>query len=149
MNPPDRASQEQLPEQENIFNDVFDTGHYKKSMKNARIWLYVIAGLQFLMGIYEYTITTDKTIATIAFAIDGGIALTFCLLALWSMKNPVAAFTTALIFYIVIVVTLMILDPSNIYRGIIVKIFVLIALFKANRDSRKFVEAQSSLGEKI
>ena len=42
-------------ETESIFSDVYDTSVYKKTLKNARIWLFVIAGFQFAMGIFEKT----------------------------------------------------------------------------------------------
>ena len=44
--------------EENIFSDFVDTRQYEKSLKNARIWLYVIAVIQAGIGVFEYT-TTD------------------------------------------------------------------------------------------
>ena len=144
--PPAPELQEKGP-QATIFQDAFDAEPYKKSLKNARIWLYVIAGMQFLMGIYEYATTGDKTVAAIAFGIDSFIALIFLALALWSRKKPVPAFTTALTFYLLTVTGFMMLDSSNIFRGILVKIFVVIALIKANRDARKYEAIKASVGE--
>jgi hypothetical protein len=134
---------------ESIFTDVIDTAPYEKSMKNARIWLYVIAGLQFLMGIFEYMNTADRTIGLLAFGIDATMAVCFLVLALWSRKKPVIAFTMALVLYALFVITFSILDPSNIYKGIIVKILVVIALVKANKDARKYEDIKTSIGEPI
>lgn len=144
---PDQYSQSAAPENANLFNDVFDLAPYEKSMRNARIWLYVIAGIQFLVGIFEYSTVPDKTVGAIAFGIDAGVALVFLVLALWSKKAPTVAFTIALVFYAVVVLAAMFLDASNIYRGIILKILVVIALVKANRDARKYEEAKRALGE--
>src|SRR5690242_16705263 len=93
------SSNEPVIKDESIFTDVYDLAPYEKTMKNARIWLYVIAGIQFIMGIYEYNTTADPTVAAVAFGIDAFIALTFLGLALWSRKKPVIAFTIALVFY--------------------------------------------------
>jgi len=130
-----------------IFNEVYDLEPYKKTLKNARVWLYVIAGIQFLMGIYEYYTAENQNVGILAFGIDAAIALIFLGLALWSRKNPVAAFTTALIVYLVFNIGFMLLDVSNIYRGIILKILVTVALVKANIDARKYVEMKATLGK--
>ena len=96
------VQQEEVAPQQNLFADVVDTEPYEKSMKNARIWLYIIAALQAVMGIFEYNSTDDPTIGLIACGIDFAVAFLFLGLALYSKKNPVVAFTTALISYIVI-----------------------------------------------
>ena len=96
-----------------------------------------------MMGIFEYANETDRTIGIIAFVIDAFIALLFLILALWSRKKPVASFTIALVIYLLLQIVFMLTDPTNIFRGIIIKIFVIIALVKANRDARKYEEIKS------
>jgi hypothetical protein len=130
-------------EQESILEDTIDTSAYEKTLKRGRVWLYIIAAMQSLMGIYEYATEPDNTIGLIAMGIDMFIGATFLTLALWSRSKPIPAFTTALVLYILFVAGFMWLDPSNIYKGILIKIFVVIALFKANRDAREFVAAKS------
>jgi hypothetical protein len=125
-------------EQESLFKDIYDLEPYEKSMKNARIWLYVISGFQFAVGIYEYNIVPDPTLAWIAFGIDAALALVFLGLALWSRKKPVPAFTLALSIYVIVQVGMMILDTSTIAKGLLIKILVVIALVKAHRDARKY-----------
>lgn len=132
--------------QETIFSEIYDLEPYERTLKNARIWLYVIAGLQFIMGIIELNREEDPVIGWTAFGINVFIALGFLALALWSRKKPVPAFTTALVFYIVLHVGFSILDPSNLVRGIIIKIFVIVALVKANRDARKYEEMKKLMG---
>lgn len=134
------------PVQENIFSDVVDTAPYDKSLRNARIWLYVIAGIQAAIGVYEYVTTEDKNIALIAGGIDFGIAMLFVLFAVWSYKQPAIAFLSALIAFVLIHVGLAILDPANIARGIILKILVVIALVKAYNDARQVQKLRESVG---
>jgi predicted MFS family arabinose efflux permease len=145
------ATNEPGTKEESIFSGVYDLAPYEKTMKNARIWLYVIAGAQLLMGIYEYNTIDDKTVGAIASGIDAFIALTFLGLSLWSKKKPVIAFTIALVFYIVIVLGLALLsgDFMTLAKGIIFKILVVVALVKANRDARQYEAIKQSLGEEV
>ncbi|HEX2606456.1 MAG TPA: hypothetical protein VHK91_03715 [Flavisolibacter sp.] len=142
-------STEASGEPESIFQETYDLEPYQKNMKNARIWLYVIAGLQFAMGIFEYVNTPDPTIAAWAFGIDAFVAATFAGLAFWSRHKPVTAFTIALSFYILVVVGLMLLDSTNIFRGVIIKILATIALVKAVRDARKYEAIKASIGSAL
>jgi hypothetical protein len=143
----DVVSSDKQPEnQDNIFSEVYDLAPYEKTLKNASIWLYVISGIQLVMGIFEYSTIDEPEVGYIVLAIQGFIAVTFLVLALWSRKSPVPAFTIALVLYVLFNVLFMALDTSNIYRGIIIKIFVVIALVKANRDARKYQEIKDSIG---
>ena len=132
--------------QPTIFSDIVDTAPYEKSLRNARIYLYIIAALQFGIGIYEYASTEDKNLALVAGGIDAGIGVLFLLLALWSYKKPAIAFMTALIAFLVIHIGLSIIDPSHIYRGIILKILVVVALIKAFKDARQVEKLRESVG---
>jgi len=147
QNPASSATPQSSSSGDTIFNEVYDLEPYKKTLKNARVWLYVIAGIQFLMGIYEYYTAEEQRVGIVAFGIDAVIALIFLGLALWSRKHPVPAFTIALIVYLVFNIGFMLLDTSNIYRGIIIKVLVTIALVKANIDARKYEEMRVSLGK--
>ena len=124
--------------QDSILLDVSDMSGYDKNLKRARIWLYVITGMQVLLGVFEYIKydTASDEFRWMAFGIDAAIGLIFLACALWSYKKPVAAFLAALILYIVITGSFMILDPSSITSGIIIKIFVVIALVRAYKDAR-------------
>ena len=147
--------QEQLPaeqhepREENLFNDAFDMEPYRKNMRTAQVWLYVVAGIQLIMGIIEYSSAEDTTVGWVAFGIDAFISVVFLALALWSKKMPVIAFTVALVLYLAFNIGFMILDPTNIGRGIIIKVLVVVALITANRDARKYVAIKASVGEDI
>lgn len=143
------ATVQDAPQQESILTDIVDKESYEKPLKNARTWLYVIAALQLAMGLYEFFTVEDNLVASIALGIQATIALAFFLLALWSKKKPVQAFLTALICYIIVVAGFMLLDPTNIYKGIIIKILVVVALVKAYNSAKEYVALQSSLGEEV
>jgi hypothetical protein len=131
--------------QETIFSDLADTKPYEKSLKTARIWLYVIAGLQVIMGIYEYN-TVAPDLALLVLLIDAGIGIIFFGLALWSYKKPAASFLTALIIYVLIHIGLGILEPENLIKGVLLKIFIVIALVKAYNDAREVGRLKESIG---
>ena len=131
--------------QESIFSEMADTQPYEKSLKTARIWLYVIAALQVGMGIYEYN-TVDPSIALFALLIDAGIGVVFFALALWSYQKPAVSFMTALIVYILIHIGLSILEPANLVRGVILKILIVMALVKAYKDAREVEKLKESIG---
>jgi hypothetical protein len=137
---------EQQPQaNESIFNDLVDLAPYEKSLKNARIWLYIITGLQFAMGLFEYFTIDDNIIAAVAFGIDAFVAMSFLILALWSKKKPLIAFSIALGFYALFLITFTVLDPSNLFKGLIMKILVTIALIKAVRDAKQYEEVRASI----
>lgn len=140
------AQEEQLPQQD-LFADIVDIEPYEKTMKNARVWIYVIAASQAVMGIVEYNMAEDTTIGLIACGIDFSVAVLFLCLGLYSKKNPVAAFTTALVSYVALIVAFIALDPSNATKGIVVKVLAIMALIKANKDARKYVAIKQSIGE--
>jgi hypothetical protein len=137
------------PEQESIFTEVFDYTPLKKNLKNGRTWLFVIAAIQLIMGVVEYSAAENNYVGWAAFGIDAFIGAVFFALALWSRKKPRLAFTIALVSYLVITLTFIMIDMSNLYRGIFLKIIVVIALVKANRDARKYEDIKRSLGEEI
>ncbi len=122
-----------------IFNDLITTDEHEKKFKNARIWLYVLAGFQFVIGIFEY-VTVDESVAIYAAGVDWFIAICFFLLAIWSKKKPATAFLTSLIFYCCIIAGLAVLDPTSILKGIIFKILIIIALYKAYTMAKEYEE---------
>lgn len=133
------------PAETHLFNDL-DTSKYDKSLKQARILLYIVAGLQLLVGIIEFSSAKGVEINQIAGVIDGGIGIMFILFALWSYKKPATAFMTALILFIVIHVVSAIFDPTQIAKGIILKIIVIIGLIKAFNDARSIATLKDSTG---
>jgi len=130
---------------DSVLLDVADMSGYDKNIRNGRTWLYVITGMQILLGIYESTTLKDVDSITkwVVFGIDAGLGLLFLACALWSYKKPYTAFLTALILYIIITVAAFIIEPANINFGIIIKIVVVVALFRAVKDAREIEELKS------
>ena len=132
--------------QETIFSDIVDTTPYEKNLKKARIYLYIIAALQIGVGIYQYSTADDPELALILGGIPAAIGVLFLGFAIWSYKQPVIAFMTALITFVVVHLATMILDPTAIYKGIILKILVIVALVKGFKDAREVQKLRESVG---
>ena len=135
----DNQANESEPLPEGTLLDVADMSGYDKSLKTARNWLYVLAALQLAMGIYEYFQyqNAGQNIGWMALGIDVGIGLIFLGCAIWSIKKPVPAFLVALIAYILVQLIGMAIEPTNIFKGILIKVLVIIALVKAYKDARE------------
>jgi len=131
-------------QQATIFNNLIDTDEYEKKFKSARTWIYVIAGFQFAMGIFEF-MKEEETLAWIALGIDWTIALIFLFFGLWSRKKPAAAFLSALIFYLVIITAFAAIDISSALKGIIFKILIVIALVKAYNNAREYENMKKAI----
>lgn len=145
--PPGTAAGTEIPSDTSLFSDVYDLEPYEKTMKNARIWLYIIAGLYCVVGIFEYSKMQGTGLENVVLAIDLGIAFSFLGLTLWSRKQPVPAFTIALILFVLVNIVLTLwTEPGSWYKGLIFKIFAVVALVKGNIDARKYAEAKANLG---
>ena len=147
MSLPLPPNNEEQPSESNLFGDMVNLAPYERTMRNARIWLYVLAGLQAIMAFVEYRIVDDPELATTAALIDGGIALLFLGLALISKKYPVPSFTIALVFYLLIQAFVVYTadDPTDVFKGAILKVLLVVALVKANIDARKYERMKAML----
>jgi hypothetical protein len=145
---PNQSPHSQAPttSQETIFSDVLDTTRYQKALKTARVYLYIIAAFQVGVGIYQYSQAADPELGLWAGGVTAGLGVLFLVFAIWSYKKPAAAFMTALIVFVVAHVVTMIADPSYIYKGIILKVLVVIALVKGYKDAREVEKLNESVG---
>ena len=147
-NPTDQHAENEPVKQDTIFNEVADMSGYDKNLKTARVYLYIVAALQIGVGIYQYITLKDysEQVALLAGGIAGGLGIVFIILAIWSYKMPSAAFLTALIVFVGAHIYTAIEDPSQIPRGIILKVLVIVALIKGFKDAREYEQMKRSLG---
>ncbi len=125
------------PSESSILADQLNLEESNKKIRNARGWLFVVSAMQFIVGIIEYATIDDKSFALIAFAIDASVAAVFLVLALTTKRKPYLSLVIALIAYIVFVIILCTLDPANIAKGILVKVFFVIALVKGIKAAKE------------
>jgi hypothetical protein len=131
-------------QQQDLLGDVgseVDTSEYDAQVRKARNWLFVVAGIQLVSGLIEVYGTPDD-LKLIVLGIHGVITAVFVALALWSNKKAYEALVVAIVVYALIYIAGGLLDPMNFLRGILIKIFVVIALIngikaaKAAKDIR-------------
>jgi hypothetical protein len=128
-------------QQQDLLGDVggeADTSEYDAQVRKARNWLFVVAGIQLIAGLVEVYSTPDE-LKLIVLGIHGAIIAIFVGLALWTNKRAYEALIIAIVVYGLIYIGGGLLDPMNFIRGIIIKIFVVIALIngiKAAKEAR-------------
>ena len=91
--------------------------------------------------------TTRETLAPVAaqitLAILLGLAAFYFGLWIWAKKSPFAALLTALLVFVSVHLLDIVLEPANLFRGIIVKIILLVGLCNALKNAyRKKREAE-------
>ena len=97
-----------------------------KKIKSARTILFVISGLAFLYGIIIF-FTNEDSAALIS---SGILSLIYLGLGFWSQEKPLVALVLGLLVYLTITVLNGILEPTTVYKGIILKLFIIVYLSK-------------------
>ena len=122
--------------QENILNESdFSMDGYDKHIRTARIWLFIVAGVQLIPIFMLFPI--DSVNKWVQLGILAFIGLVFVGLAFWTKKKPVAAIVTALILYVLLVLSDGLVDWTEIFKGIIMKIAIVVALIVGLRNARE------------
>jgi len=126
--------------EESIFNESdFSTEGYDKHVKNARNAIFVVAVTQLVFGAF-IVLSGSKNEDILTLAISLGIiiliALIFFSLGLWTKKKPYSAILSALIFYVALLLIDAVYEPMSLFKGIIVKIFIIIYLARGLGDAR-------------
>ncbi len=112
------------------------TGANKK-LKSVKILIYVIAGLNFLMGLYY--LTDDLTFADGIAGLIASILFLGC--AVWVNKQPLTGILAAFVLWILLQLSVVLVDPALLFKGILLKI-VFIAIFikgiSAAKDAKEY-----------
>jgi len=111
--------------------------------------LLVVGILQVLVGLYE---AFGPMELMLGLYIDGGIGALFIGLFFWSKEKPEAAFLTGLMIYGLILVVFMVVDPTTIVKGIIMKIIIIATLVSGLRAVKKIpkkIEADDELLDEV
>jgi len=103
-------------------------GHSEASstIKKGRNTLFVIAAISFLSGLYYFFKLDDSAVLII----NTILSLCYLLLAFWSQQKPLVALLLGLMLYLTTLVLTGLIEPQTIYKGILLKIFILVYLGK-------------------
>ncbi|MBO9567161.1 MAG: hypothetical protein J7621_30590 [Niastella sp.] len=129
------------PQQENLLEDMYDYNSmegYDKPVRNARIMLFVIAGIQLIPLLLMPEM--EELAKWITIGIYVFIAAVFAALALWTKRKPYTAIIVALSFYTGIILLSAVLEPASIFQGLILKIIVFVLLINGLRNGREVQE---------
>ena len=111
-----------------------------KKVKDAKIALYVLAGLNVVVGII-YWASSDDFASLISSLV---LAVIYLLLVAWSDKQPFAAILTGFIIYITIQLLAAVVEPTSLFSGIIIKVIIISVFIKGIKSAR---EAQDLMKE--
>jgi len=136
--------------EESIFNESdFSRKGYDKHVKNARNVIFVVAATQLVFGAFivlSGSKSTDILTLTIKLGVIVLISVIFFSFGLWTKKKPYTAILSALIFYATLLLIDGIYEPMSLFKGIIIKIFIIIYLLRGlgdARDAQRWKEALS------
>ncbi len=124
-----------------------DKKEQKKKIQNAQIALYVLAGFTFL----SIVIAMFRDVNAEDGILEGMIVIVIYVgLALYANSKPHIGLTAGLVIFILIQMLYVMIDPSLLIRGLLVKIIVLYFLGQgvaAAFDIKKTNKALLALGE--
>lgn len=125
------------PQEETIFNEAdWNMQGYDKHIRNARIMLYIVAGLQLIPIFLLPAGITDEA-RYIAIGAQLFFVAIFIGLAIWTKYKPFAALLTAIIFFLAIWLLGAILNPASIFSGILIKVVLMVLLIMGIRNARE------------
>jgi hypothetical protein len=116
---------------------------YDKHIRNARIMLFVVAGLQLIPLLMLPEGLPDDALY-LAVGLQLFFVAVFIGLAIWTKYKPFAALLTAIIFFVAIWVVGAILNPATIFNGILIKVIVMILLILGVRNAREGEELRKT-----
>jgi Na+/proline symporter len=140
---PEEVQQDQIAGYHDDIRQIQLEG-YEFGVKKARNALFVAAAA-LLLGFFISLAQTQGQFIEYLLLLFGPLIVIFILLGLWTKKKPFTAIVVGLIVFVGFWVGFSILDPVNIFAGILVKIFVLAALIRPLKDAK---ELQQVLEEK-
>src|SRR5690606_15158409 len=103
-------------------------GHSEASstIKKGRNTLFVISAIAFLSGLYYFFKLDDSSVLIV----NTVLSISYLCLGFWSQKRPLVALILGLMVYLTTLVLTGLIEPETIYKGILLKIFILVYLGK-------------------
>ena len=102
----------------------------QKGIRKGTNSLYVVAAVLAVYGFVYFLVEKKREVALNILINSLSLAVIFLLLAFWSIKKPIAALISGLTLFSALQLLILIQEPANIFKGIILKIFVFVYLIK-------------------
>jgi len=129
---------------ESIFSEAdFINQGYDKHIKQARNAIFAVAIIITIsVLILAFSNSAYNEYLWLDLVVYGIFVSGFVLLGLWTKKKPYYAIVGALILYAIFIAMNAILDISTLYKGIIIKIIIIVLLVKGINDAKEAQERQ-------
>ena len=145
---PQPTPQPAEPQEESIFDEeLLNSGEYEKHVRYARNAIFAVAAIFLVFGLIESFVGPDEAL-TISVIIVLFIAGIFAGLGFWAMKNPYPAILIALIFYALIILQNAALDIRTLWKGVIIKVGIIIYLVRGLKNAQEAQRLKEVLGKK-
>jgi hypothetical protein len=120
-----------------------------KQAKKAAGALLAVAVIQAVVGPLQVLLVLGNAPARLrnaAFVEVFTIAFVFFVIFLWARKQPLPAAIVGLVLFITLQVIYGILDPTNLFKGILLKIIIIAILVNAIQAGVKYRQIQREAG---
>ena len=134
----DEANQQSIFDSPDEQNE-YDREQYRAGIKKARNALFFAGGLMFVVDMFMLLMQNEQmseTYLAILIAFDVILLASFIGLGFWTKRKPYTAILVGLILFCAVQVLAMIGDPTNIYKGVIVKVVVVASLISGLKKAR-------------
>lgn len=124
-------------EQQNFMTQLtvnqIDLEEYHNKIKKGRNSLYYVA-VAFAVGtLLEIAQASDQSLKVAMLIVCLIVCSIFVFLAIWSKRKPLAALVSGSALYGILIASSAIVDPLSLFKGIILKIIVIVCLINGIR----------------
>ena len=143
---PEETNQKQP---ESIFSEEdFINQGYDKHIKQARNAIFAAAIILIInIIVLAFTVPDDYEFLWIDILVYGAFVAGFIFLGFWTKKKPYYAIIAALILYGLFIALNAIIDIHTIYKGLIMKIVIIVLLVKGINDAKEAQERKEMIGK--
>lgn len=126
-------------------DEEFSMAGYDKHIRNTRIMLFIIAGLQLIPLLTLGSLPDESKMVVVIVSVIA--AAVFVGLGIWTKYKPYTAIIVALSVYLgIIVLTAIGGGVATIFQGIIVKSIVVVLFILGLRNAKEIEEARKNHG---
>jgi len=108
-----------------------------KRIKSARNGLFVVSALSFVGGLFYFFAYDDMG----ALVVSAILSLIYLGLGYWAQEKPLVALVLGLTVYITTIALSSIIDPSTLFKGIIIKMVIIYYLVKGVNSALELKKA--------
>ena len=120
-----------------------------RSIRNARNAMFFAAGAIVLNMIIIYSGNSDTELIWFDLLVWGLFVASFILLGIWTKSKPYTALVIAITLYGLFILLNAALDVSTIFKGIIMKVIIIVYLIKAINDAKEVQEYDKLFNENL